>query len=246
MSEIRLSPLEAANLFVNAHFPHCLAALLGGSVIRNDATATSDLDIVIFDQEIVASYRESLIQFGWPIEVFVHNKNSYKTFFESDVKRGRPSLPRMVAEGVAIIENGLIDEVKKEARSLLMKGPEKWSDETIMVKRYFITDALDDFIGSTNRSEGLFVAATLADLLHEFYLRTKQKWIGSSKWIVRSLKEHNEEFAHQFVDAFEAFYQNNEREAVITLADEVLSPYGGRLFDGFLLGKREKRKNVSL
>ncbi len=246
MSDRRLSPLEAAHLFVKAHFPHCLAAILSGSVVRNEATETSDLDIVIFDQEIREAYRESIIEFGWPIEVFVHNISSYKAFFESDVKRGRPSLPRMVSEGLVLLDNGLIPEIKKEARALLVKGPEEWSNETIELKRYFITDVLDDFIGSRNRSEGIFIAGTLAENLHEFYLRTKQKWTGSSKWIMRSLMEHNKEFAHQFAEAFEAFYQKNDKEPVIILADEILAPYGGRLFNGFSLGKKAKGKNVSL
>ena len=41
------------------------------------------------------------------------------------------------------------------------KGPEKWSLETIKLKRYFVTDALDDFIGSSREDEDLFIANSL-------------------------------------------------------------------------------------
>jgi len=42
--------VEAALQFITKHFPHCDGALLAGSVIRGEATETSDLDIVVFDK----------------------------------------------------------------------------------------------------------------------------------------------------------------------------------------------------
>jgi hypothetical protein len=33
-------------------------------------------------------------------------------------------------------------------------------------------------------------------------------------------------------DAFEAFYEQGDKKTVITRVDQVLAPYGGRLFDG--------------
>lgn len=233
----KLNPIEAANHFVNQFFPNCQGALLAGSVVRNEATETSDLDIVIFEKSLSSSYRESLKEYDWDIEVFVHNLTSYKHFFESDYERARPSLPRMVSEGIILKDEGVIEVIKKEANDLLDKGPKKWSEETIRIKRYFITDTLKDFIGSSKRVEELFIANTLAELVSEFVLRTNRKWIGSSKWIIRSLKQYNEDFAECFVEAFDVFYKTGEKKRIIEIVDEVLQPFGGRLFEGFSLGK---------
>jgi len=233
----RLSPIEAAHQFINKHFPNCQGALLAGSVVRGEATETSDLDIVIFDKNLSSSYRESLIDYGWDIEVFVHNLTSYKQFFEMDYQRGRPSMPRMVSEGIILKDEGIIDSIKIEAMDILNKGPEEWSEETINTKRYFITDALGDFIGCSNRAEELFIANTLAELLSEFVLRTNRQWIGSSKWVIRSLRHYDVEFANHFVEAFDAFYKSGNKNQVIQLVDYVLQPFGGQLFIGFSLGK---------
>lgn len=234
----RFTPLEAAHQFVNEHFPNCKGALLAGSVVRGEATEKSDLDIVIFDKNLRTSYRESLIEYGWHIEVFVHTLTSYKQFFKMDYERARPSMPRMVSEGIVLKDEGIIESIKKEANDLLHNGPQEGSEETINTKRYFLSDALDDFIGSTNRSEELFIATTLAELLSEFVLRTNRQWIGTSKWVYRSLKDYDEEFANQFVKAFDIFYKTGNKGQVIELADYVLQPFGGKLFDGFSLGKR--------
>ncbi|MGP4078463.1 nucleotidyltransferase domain-containing protein [Pseudalkalibacillus sp. R45] len=234
----RKEPLKAATQFINMYFQGCDAALLAGSVIRGEATATSDLDIVIFDCSVPSSYRESFLALGWPIEVFVHNFSSYKQVFKSDYERARPSIQRMISEGIILEGEEIIDPIKKEAKEMLDDGPEVWSTETIRLKRYFITDTLDDFIGSSNRPEEIFIANTLAELVSEFVLRTNRKWIGSSKWIVRALEQYDPTFTAQFIEAFDSFYKHDDKNKVIKLVDEILQPFGGRLFKGFSMGKR--------
>lgn len=233
----KIDPFKAAELFILRRYPNCHGAVLAGSVIRGEATETSDLDIVIFDKSLTKAYRESVIEFGWNIEVFVHNLSTYKDFFKSDCERARPSLPKMVSEGIVIKDTGIIQSIKQEANELLENGPEEWSAETIKVKRYFITDALDDFIGCTDRAEEVFIANTLAELSSEFVLRTNGKWIGTSKWMVRSLKNYDEIFAGKFVEAFDIFYRNGDKNKIIMMIDDILQPFGGRLFNGFSLGK---------
>jgi hypothetical protein len=237
----KMHPLEAARKIVDKHFPNCKGALLAGSVVRNEATETSDLDIVIFDSELEASYRESFKEFGWPVEVFVHNLSSYKSFFKSDCERARPSMPQMVSEGIVLKGDDFMGGIKNEAQELLDKGPEEWSEETIRVKRYFITDTLDDFIGCSQRAEELFIANALADLLSEFILRTNRKWIGTSKRTVRLLKQHDETVADQFVEAFDLFYRYGEKKLIVQLVDSMLKPYGGKLFEGFSIGKKKEK-----
>ncbi|WEG10915.1 nucleotidyltransferase domain-containing protein [Pullulanibacillus sp. KACC 23026] len=234
---MKQEPVHAAQRLVDKRFPNCSGAILAGSIVRGEWTTTSDLDIVIFDAALPSPYRESFIDYGWPIELFAHNLTSYPAFFETDCKRARPSLPRMVSEGVVLRDNGIISSIKQVADELLKKGPEPWSVDTINTKRYFLTDALDDFIGCENREEGIMIANALAEKVSEFVLRTNKQWIGASKWISRSLKQYDSQLASDFYEAFDDFYKDNLKEKVIRLVDHVLLPYGGRLFEGFSQGK---------
>jgi hypothetical protein len=68
-------------------------------------------------------------------------------------------------------------------------------------------------------------------------LRTNQQWIGASKWVVRSLRNYDEKFAGHFVEAFDTFYKTGDKSMIIVMVDEILQPFGGRLFQGFSLGK---------
>ncbi|KRG11499.1 nucleotidyltransferase domain-containing protein [Lederbergia galactosidilytica] len=233
----RPAPEIAAQLVIEKRFPDCQAALLAGSVVRGEATSTSDLDIVIFEQKLTSSYRESFIDFGWYIECFVHNLSSYKKFFESDCKSAKPSMPKMVSEGIVLRGAPIIKTIKKEANDLLKKGPDKWSKETIDMKRYFLTDVLDDFKGCSKREEAIFLVNTLAELTIEFILRMNRQWIGSSKWTIRALKNFDEDLAKDFILALETFYQKNEKGKIIQFVEEAIAPYGGLLFAGFSMGK---------
>lgn len=234
----KIEPFEAARKFVMKNFSDCDAALLAGSVVRGEHTSTSDLDIVVFDLNLEGAYRESFIMYGWPIEVFVHNLTSYHDFFKSDCERARPTLPRMVSEGIVLIDTGIVDLIKREAQDLLDAGPAAWTNQTIELKRYMLTDALDDFVGSTNTAEDIFIANALAEAIHNFFLRTNGQWVGASKWVVRALSQYDEVFAAEFVRVFEVFYKNGSKVGIIELADKVLQPYGGRIFEGFSLGKK--------
>ena len=234
---IKLKPIEAAKLFIEKHFPNCHGALLAGSVVRGEATETSDLDIVIFDKSLTSPYRKSFIDFGWAIEVFVHSLTSYKHFFESDYQRAKPCLQRMIFEGIILKDDGFIDVIKKEAKVILENGPERWTEDIIRTKRYFITDLLDDFIGCKNREEEIFIANSLSVLIHEFVLRMNGRWLGSSKWFIRSLKQYDIKFSEQFLEAFDAFYKTGEKNKIIRLTEMVLEPYGGRLFEGYSVVK---------
>ncbi|HET7580556.1 MAG TPA: nucleotidyltransferase domain-containing protein [Bacillales bacterium] len=228
---------KAAEKLVKERFPDCRAAILGGSIVRGEATAQLDLDIVVIDDNLASSYRESLYASEWPIELFIHNSTSYRDFFESDCSEGTPSLPNLCAEGIILVDDGFASELKVEARTILEKGPEPWTEEEILLKRYGISDLLDDFEASANRGEDLFTANALAYALHEFVLRMNGRWIGGAKWIPRALKRYDEPFSERFVSVFDHFYKTGEKEKLIAFVDEMLAPYGGRLFDGFSMGK---------
>lgn len=231
---MRISPEAAALLFINRFYPQAEAAILAGSVIRNDATDHSDLDIVIIDETNDGVSRSCHEEYGWPIEVFLYTKNRFYPMFESDCMIGVPFLPRMCAEGVILKDkSGLAKEIKEESRKRMEEGPIAWSEGQVDHFRYTITDLLDDLIGSNNRKEDLFTAGKLAEVLHEFVLRANRQWVGYGKWVLRSLEQYDPVLAERFADAFDEFYKTRQKQKVEHLVDEVLEPFGGRLFNGY-------------
>lgn len=111
--------------------------------------------------------------------------------------------------------------------------PEPVNAATLFIEKHFPNCDGAILAGSVVRGDA---TGTLAELVSEFVLRTNNCWIGKSKWIVRSLKEFDEDFASRYVKAFDTYYFKDDKNIVSDLVDEVLQPYGGRLFSRFSLG----------
>ncbi len=231
---MRFSPEAAALLFINRYFPECAAAFLAGSTVRGDQTFTSDLDIVIIGEEEPGHRRQCFFKYEWPIEVFLYGKNSFQIFFESDCMLGIPYLPRMCADGVILKDtDGSAKRIKEEAKSRLAEGPPAWTQSQMDNARYLITELLDDLEGSEDGAENIFTAGQLANILHEFILRTNRQWTGFGKWMIRSLRNYDTELAEEFTAAFQHFYQTGNKEKLSSFTEKILEPWDGKLFEGY-------------
>ncbi len=76
--------LNIAEEIVKEKYPNCHGALMAGSIVRGEGTATSDIDLIIYDKSIFSAYRTSFYYRDVPIEVFVHNENSFDYYFNQD------------------------------------------------------------------------------------------------------------------------------------------------------------------
>ncbi|HRC27451.1 MAG TPA: nucleotidyltransferase domain-containing protein, partial [Alphaproteobacteria bacterium] len=160
---MKKDPLEVAR-FVKAHrYPDAKVALAAGSIFRGQGTEFSDIDLVVlYDDSFEDVRRETIEVDGWPIEVFLHNIQAQNYFFHKDRERGIPVLMRMVAEGIEIpgpCEESILQ--KAEAQRLIDLGPIPLDESTILEKRYFISDLLDDLKGVKAPDERQAILAKL-------------------------------------------------------------------------------------
>lgn len=230
----RPDPESAARAFVARHFPDCHAAFLGGSVVRGDATAHSDLDIAILTESGGAPFRASYVEDGWPIEAFVHTRDSFRDFFERERQRRRPTLAMICVEGPILQErDGWARRIRAAAAALLAAGPMPLSPEERLNHRYRLTDLLDDFESFERQDEGAFLATALAGEAVSLLLATQGHWGGADKWIPRALRRFDPARADELAAALAAFFQEGERAPLVRFASAVLEPLGGRLFAGY-------------
>ncbi len=238
--------LSAAQALVEGRFPECRAAFLAGSVIRGEATVTSDLDMVILTTTPEAPYRESLLWQGWPVELFVHSEESVRRFFAGDAERRRPSLPMMCAEGRILRDrDGLAGRIKAEAQALLEAGPPPLTPPEIERRRYAITDLIDDLAGSADHAETLFIAPALADEAADLLLAVNGRWAGQGKWTPRALRRFDPAQADRLQTALLAVYRTGRPDDLIAFADAALAAVGGRLFAGYRLSGSRSEDDAS-
>lgn len=234
MSMERISPLEAARGIFAGRYAGARALFLAGSVMRGEATATSDLDIVVVYEGLPRARRESFVFEGWPVEAFVHDPETLGHFVEGDRQRGIPALLRMVLEGVEVPEPSEFSQaLKRRASEIYDEGPERWDEEKLLLMRYRLTDWVDDIREPRAPEELVGSGAYLYQDVADFFLRSRGLWAAHSKTIPRRLREVDAAFAEEFRAAFEALFAEKRQAPVIALVERMLAPHGGLVFDGF-------------
>jgi hypothetical protein len=234
MDTSKLPPAEAAQGIFRERYEGARVLFLGGSVMRGEATPASDLDIVVVYERLPNAYREAFVYGGWPVEAFVHDAGTLEEFFEADRRRGLPSLMSMVWEGAEVPgASEFSARLKRRARELLEAGPPSWDEEELTLRRFRLTDWVDDMRFPRSGEELVATGAWLYQDAAEFYFRTRGMWSAHSKTIPRRLREADADFAERFLRAFDALFAEKRPDAAVALVAELLEPFGGFLFEGF-------------
>ena len=223
-----MDPVTDARALVGERFPAALAAFLGGGVLSDRRTATSDLDIVVILADLAAPYRESLTWRSWPAELFVHRPDTIGAWFAKDLARRRPTLARMCTDGVPLADaDGTASVVRDQARAVLADGPPPLDRAELDRRRYGLSDLLDDLAGTSDEGERAIICACIVHDTAELALVAGGRWLGTGKWLLRELRAADPKLAGELLAARE------DPARLSALADGVLARAGGRLWDGY-------------
>lgn len=223
-----MDPVGDARSLASERFPAARAAFLGGGVLSDRRTATSDLDIVVILDAPLVSYRESLRWRGWPVELFVRDASLIGAWFAHDVARRRPTIMRMCTDGEVLIDvDGTAAAIRDQAQAVLAAGPPPVGQAELDRHRYGLTDLLDDLAGSTDPGETMLIRWNVFVETAELALLLAGAWLGSGKWLLRELRAADPALADRLVAA------HDQPAELAELAELVLARGGGRLWAGY-------------
>lgn len=221
--------LAAARVVVHELVPAALWAMLAGGVLTEQRTAGSDLDIVVcLPDDPGLPYRRSVRRYGWPVELFVHDRPSLEYYLEKDLTARRPALHRMLATGHVVAGDaaGAV-QIHDRCAVVLAEGPARLDGAELDRLRYGLTDLLDDLAHSRDPAETAVIAATAWICAAELELHASRHWLGGGKWLLRELRDLNPGLADRWVAA------HRDPIAIAMFANSVLDRIGGPLFDGY-------------
>jgi hypothetical protein len=236
MQHSRPEPDDAAASFVAQEFPEALAAFLGGSVLTEHRTPTSDLDVVVLLAGPPAPYRETFWHDGWVVEAFVHTRESLDRFWALDADRRVCSLLRMCADSRVVTDPAdVAAEVQTEARRRLEAGPPEPGAGQLDARRYALTDLLDDLAGAEREDELAYIAGRVLVATAELALQHAGCWEGSGKALARQLRTADPDLAERLVNAHRLVLTEGDTVPLYRSALQVLERVGGPLLAGYRL-----------
>jgi predicted nucleotidyltransferase len=235
---MRLDEVVAtARRLVADRFPDARAAWLAGSVVTGTATPTSDLDITVLLPGPPAPYRESLAYDGWPVELFVHSRESVARWVAKDIERRRPTLARLVSTGVVLLDvDGAATALAEECAGILAAGPGPLPDADRDSMRYGLTDLLDDLADAHDPAVAAAVGFATWEAAAHLLLAADGRWWGTGKWLVHELREydatHETSYALRLHAGLAAAVEG-DGVLLAVVAEEILDGAGGRLWAGY-------------
>lgn len=235
MKQATHSPVYVTKELLETRYKGAELIIVGGSVGRGEASAYSDLDLVVVYPRIEAAYRESFFHRGWPVEAFIHDLETIQHFFRHvDRPIGRATMAEMIAEGYEVPGPSATSEALKAlARETLHEGPPELSETEIQDRRYHISELIDDIREPRSRQELIAAATLVYNELADYYFRTHRGWTCGGKSVLKRMKKVDPVFARRFSEAFDVLFSTGQPSRVIELAEDVLQSQGGFLFEGY-------------
>lgn len=121
---LRIRAEECARAVCASRYRDARVVFHAGSIVRGEDTPHSDIDLVVVHDRLDHAYRESFVADGWPIEAFVHDRETLLYFFGTDRAQGIAVLAAMIDEGAELpASNDFSAAIKNSARSALTAGP---------------------------------------------------------------------------------------------------------------------------
>ncbi|MFF0268616.1 nucleotidyltransferase domain-containing protein [Kribbella sp. NPDC004536] len=224
--------MDVARKLVLELYPDARAAWLGGSVVRGDASPTSDLDITVLHDG--PSWRRSLKYGRWPVELFVHNEKSLRYFADKDQARRQPTMMRLVGESVVLVDaDGSGARLQQEFLAEVAAGPEPLSADELKLLRYTVTDLVEDLAGAAGDVR-LAVASVLWQEAARLLLTGSGRWSGTGKGLLREVLAYDVACGTDYAPALLDGVRSTD-DRLVAVVDRILAAHGGRLFDGFEL-----------
>lgn len=221
----------AALRYAEAHYPGAELVVVAGSA-AGERRPRSDIDLLVigpasmFPGDDVSASHTDLWE-GELFEVFAATPGEYRRRVLAAAARFRPVTGHMLVEGVVVLDRGRHDALVAETTALVEAGPLPSTAE-LDQRRYGVSSTLDDLLDARDPVEIAVLAGFLFQRLGEFTLLARGRWIGSGRWLLRRLEQHDPSFA----SALGAALAERDVAALHRLTTDALAPFGGRLQEG--------------
>lgn len=225
--------IELCERFIAREFPAADIAVLGGSTARGTRTTSSDIDLLVIGDGLFTAGRTSLAatyQYDDEIfEVFAYTHEAYTEWAIGGVRQHRPVIVHLLVEGQEVRGGEALSRLRSDWSAKLAEGPSA-DDHELAMRRYAITNLLDDLRDSVDALERSVIAWTLFEKVAEVMLLTERRWIGTGKYLPRRLRE----LSPGRTDRLTSPLLGADFAAFADRVDEELVSLGGRVHAGFV------------
>lgn len=225
--------VELTKRFIEERFPGAEVAVIGGSTARGTRTTTSDIDLLLIGDEVFADGASSLAgaweHDGEVFEVFAYTHDTYTEWARRGISQYRPVIVDLLLDGQEVRGGDALARLREEWGAKLAEGP-PITDHELAMRRYAVTDLIDDLRDAADPLEQYVVAWDLFEKVADLMLLTDKHWIGTGKYLARRLRELSVSRTEHLTSPL----LHGNLIAFADRAEQELMRAGGRVHAGFV------------
>lgn len=223
-----------AERFVADRYPAASIAIIAGSTARGERTSTSDIDLLLigddlFDDDGQTGEAATHAFEGEVFEVFAYTPDGFREWAERGIAQHRPVIVHMLVEGLPFRDDGRLEPFRERWQRAVDAGPTLTAQESLL-RRYVISDVLDDLVDATDPLERQVEASILFERTAELMLLDAGRWIATGKWLPRRLRDLDPVRS----DALAGPLLANDYPTFAARVEAELERAGGRVQTGFV------------
>jgi hypothetical protein len=196
----RTALLDAVSFIQQTYDPVGIVA--GGSILRGEGNATSDLDIYVIHTR---TWRQRVQKWfnGVPAEIFINPPVQIRRYFVEERRAGRPITAHLLTTGHTILDlDPVVGVLREEARAALALPPDL-PQQALVIHRYMAATALEDAVDiwETNPANALLILENAMFQMVQYTYLAANRPLPRLKQTLDSLHEIDGEMAaiaHQF------------------------------------------------
>lgn len=200
-----------------------IGIVVGGSVLRGQGNAGSDLDIYVVHEE---GWRQRVQKRcnGVPVEMFVNPPGQARRYFAKERQAGRPITAHLLTSGFVVYAAGsTLQELQDEAAQALEQRPDL-SEQALQVQRYFVVDLLDNAADVLEQSPetALFLLEQVMPRLIAYAYLSANRPLPRMKEMLDRLDEVDGELKRQAIHYYTSASLAEKQAAALAFARQSL------------------------
>jgi predicted nucleotidyltransferase len=207
-----------------------LGVLVGGSRVRSEGDAHSDIDVVVVVDRPCRKRRNFVVG-GVEVETLINPPFQIRRYFEEERQDGRGVMPHLCSTGHILFDpQGLMATLQAEARAVWDAGPPPLSDPERWQFRYHAADMLRDLadVETSDKERAIFLIGVILPMVINQHYRITGRWLVKPKRLFNDLQDWDANAARLARQVCNDRANPSDRcAAVRALADYVLEPLGG-------------------
>lgn len=193
--------------------PDILGIIVAGSYVYAELDENSDLDIyVILDEKCEYRERGNTWVNEVEIEYFKNPPQQIRSYFQKE--KNSPHTAHMIANGIVVYQKSeIINELRAEAKSILLTSPEKIKPIEIELWRYFVDDLfkdLEDVLLKENIFSASFIKNDLIEKSITLFCKTHQIRRTKHKRLEAQIEKIDPDFVKILKLAIENNWKKNQ------------------------------------